>query len=497
MTFALVFTLGACWALTNPILANPDEPSHSTKAAALVRGQVLPSKRQLPDLGSNSLIRGAFTTDVKVPSAYGRQTIDGPWCFIWNSTIPAGCAPAFVDDPTEVEWEAYIGRYPPTYYAFVGWPTLVDTSAKSLYAMRFLSAALNAALLATAFTLTRRAALLRLVPVGLLVAITPQVVQLSGSVNPNGLEITAGACAWVALSAAVLWRGPRLSKGVLASVAASCSLLALTRPLSTLWLAVIGLTVLLVLADFTTIVARLRERGVRAVVAVVTLATLAGLAWTFVSDDLGNNRGYNPWGLGMVDAIRHSLALSWSYLQQGVAVFGWDRNPSPAPLTWAWGAALTILVAPALRLADRRRRIGILALTAFVFLVPTILQARTARAIGFVWSGRYGLALFAGIPVLAAVVLGSSPTIPRRMLTWVCAITAAGQVVAHAAAMRRWVVGTDGPLNYLGGGGWTPPVPSWLLLLTISLVSTGLSVLAFRLAVGEVDPGADGAPLTT
>ncbi|MGE0796012.1 MAG: DUF2142 domain-containing protein [Acidimicrobiia bacterium] len=490
-TFVLVSALGTTWALTNPVLANPDEPSHTTKAAALVRGQVLPPKRQLPDLGPDSLIRGAFTTDVRVPNSYGRQTIDGPWCYIWDSRVAASCAPAFVDDPTIVDWEAYIGRYPPTYYAVVGWPSLVDTSAKSIYAMRVVSAALNAALIATAFALTRRLTRLRVVPLALLVGMTPQVVQLAGSVNPNGLEVSAGICAWVALGAAVLSRRRQLSNPVLAGVAVSCSLLALTRPLSTLWLAVIGLSVLLVLAEPRMILRRLGERGVRTVIAIVGTATLLGVIWTIFSDNLGNNRGYNPWGLGMVDAVRHSLALSWSYLQQGVAVYGWDRNPSPAPLTWAWGLALALVVGPALARADRRRRIGIVAVTAFVFLVPTILQARTARAIGFVWSGRYGLALFAGISILACIELGSSGALPRRALAWAAAITAAGHVVAHAAAMRRWSVGTDGPLNYLSDPSWHPPVPAGLLLAGVAGAAAALSLLAYRLATEPA--GADGA----
>lgn len=491
VTFLLLFGLAGTWALTNPVLANPDEPSHTTKAAALVRGQVLPPKRQLPDYGPDSLIRGAFTTDVVVPGSYGRQTIDGPWCFIWDSRIPAGCAPAFVDDPTEVEWEAYIGRYPPTYYAIVGWPTLVDTSAKSIYAMRFVSAAINAALLATAFSLCRRIRALRLAPVALLVAMTPQVLQLAGSVNPNGLEISAGVCAWVALTAATLWRGPRIGAPVLLVAAASCSLLAVTRPLSTMWLAAIAAGTLVVLAEPAVVLARIRELGVRLGMAVVGIASAAGVTWTIASDNLGNNRGYNPWGLGMVDAVRHSLALSWSYLQQGVAVYGWDRNPSPAPLTWAWGVALLALLTLAVRRADRRRRLGIFAVTAFVFLIPTILQARTARAIGFVWSGRYGLALFAGIPVLAAVVVGSSNDTPRRTLAWISGIVAAGHVVAHAAAMRRWVVGTDGPLNYLGGDGWTPPVAPSLLLAAVTVLSWALAAFAYRLAVAPLDPRAD------
>ena len=38
-SFALFFALFAVWTLANPLTAAPDEPSHATKAAAVVRGE--------------------------------------------------------------------------------------------------------------------------------------------------------------------------------------------------------------------------------------------------------------------------------------------------------------------------------------------------------------------------------------------------------------------------------------------------------------------------
>jgi hypothetical protein len=485
----LFLGLGCSWALTEPPLVNSDEPAHAVKAAALWRGQVLPPKQQLPDEGPGSLIRGAFTTRVTVPTSYGRQTAKSPECFIWDSTVPAGCMPGWADDPTPTQWTSYIGRYPPTYYSFLGWTTRLDTGVTGFYAMRLASAVLNALLLATAFALSRLAPRFRYLTVALLVAVTPEVLLLAGSINPNGQEIAAGILAWVAVSIAVLWEGPVLPRKVLVAAVVACSLLALTRPLSDLWLAIIGLGLLAIFGERDRVRARLRQRDVQVAIGLVALAGVLGAAWTLVSDDLGNNRGYNPWGLGLVQAVQHSLALSWSYLQQAVAVFGWDRTPSPAPLTWAWGVAFLALVGLAYRAADRRRRVGLVALTTVVFLVPTALQAPTAEAIGFVWSGRYWLAVVAGVPVVAALVLGARATSPSRVLIGLVAVIAAtGHVVAHAAAMRRWTVGTDGPLNYLSGTGWVPPVPSWLLLVTTAALAAGLSGLAYRVATREPAP---------
>jgi hypothetical protein len=82
--FLLFLALGAVWALGTPVLANPDEPAQAVKAAAMVRGQILPPKLQLPDEGPGSLIRGAFTTRVTVPGSYARQTAKSPECYIWS-----------------------------------------------------------------------------------------------------------------------------------------------------------------------------------------------------------------------------------------------------------------------------------------------------------------------------------------------------------------------------------------------------------------------------
>jgi hypothetical protein len=353
------------------------------------------------------------------------------------------------------------------------------------YAMRLASAALNAALLASAFAMARLAPRFRLLSLATLVAVTPEVLQLAGSINPNSQEIAAGVLAWTSVCAAVLWPGPRIPRSVLVAGVVSCTLLALTRPLSDLWLAMIGLAALGLFGQRERVLAQLRQREVQVAVGLVAAAGVAGAVWTVVSDDLGNNRGYQPWDLGYAGAAQHSLALSWSYLQQMVAVFGWDRTPSPAPLTWAWGGALALLVGAAVARADRRQRRALVGLAVLIFLVPTLLQTPTAVTFGFVWSGRYWLAVVAGLPIAAALVLDGRWS--SRATAIVATLAAGGHVVAHAAAMRRWTVGTDGPLNYLAAPEWHPPVSPVLLLLATAALASALAALAYRVAVLEPD----------
>jgi hypothetical protein len=488
--FLLFSGLGATWAIATPVLSNPDEPAHSVKAASVVRGELVPPKLAQPDEGPGSLLRGGFTTEVDVPYAYTYQTSELPLCYIYDAREPATCAPTFVDDDRPATWVTLTGRDPPTYYAAVGWTTLLDTGRAGFYGMRLASAAGNGALLATALAAVATLRRGRLMAVGVLVAMSPQVFILAGSINPNGLEAAAGVCAWATLAALLVHDGERLPAPLLAGAGVSCSLLALTRPLSTLWFAVIALTLLVALGRWHDVSRRWRERNVKVLVATVGVASVGGVLWTLLSDNLGNMGGYEPRGLAPWDAIQHSLRLTPAYLRQMVAAFGWQRVEGPWPLAWAWGLLVLALLGAALRWGARRSAVTAIGLLAFVVLVPTVLQAPVAESIGFTWSGRYGLAIAAGVPILATLATGLAGRLTMRTTRWIAgaavAAFAVGQVVAHGASTRRYVVGVDGPLQYLTATGWGPPLPAVVLLLAVIALASGLAVLTFRVATDEI-----------
>jgi hypothetical protein len=533
LAFVAFAALGGTWALASPVLSNPDEPAHSVKAAGVVRGELVPPKEPLPDEGPGGLLRGGFTTLVEVPYSYTWQSSNLPLCYIYDASAAAGCAHGFGADPEVLctrydrgapescpppvdegsdlaRWTTLIGRYPPPYYAAVGWPTLLDPGRVGFYAMRFLSVGVNAALLAAALACAAAVRRLRFLAIGVIVAATPMTLILTGAINPNGIEISAAICTWVALTVALLSDDERLPRGVLVALAAGAVALAWARPLATLWLAVIALTTLVAFGDRVRLATRLRGRPERITIAVIGVASLGAAAWTLFSDNLDNNAGYEPRGLGLWSATRHSLGLTPSYLRQMVAVFGWQREPAPLLLSLAWGAAALALVAVAVwprRGSERgsdvgsdvgsdrasppagvgwRPRATILALVALAVLLPTIMQAPTAERFGFVWSGRYALAVAAGVPIMSAAMIGMrrlSPTVTRALAGALVVVVAVGQVVAHWANMRRYVVGLDGPVVYLGQDGWLPPLGAPVLLAVVVASAGALAWLCFRIVV--------------
>lgn len=494
VSFVLFFSLSAVWAISSPLFSVPDEPAHVVKAASLVRGELVPDKRELPDEG-RGFFRGGFTTEVHVPLSYTWNTITIGGCHMFDTRIPAGCSPAFVDDPRPATWTTWVGRYQPTVYALIGWATLVDTGSKSIYLMRFLQGALSAALLATAFACAASARRLRLVVLGVALAATPQVFFLAGGVNPNGLEATAAICSWTVL-AVIAFDGRRpVPRHLILAFGVSAALLAWTRPLSVLWLAV-AVVVMGVAAGRRRWTEVLRARSARITAAAVGVLAVGSLCWTLAFDALGNNDGDDPRGLGLLPAFWHALGRSGEYLEQMVGVFGWRLTTMPTPTYWLWALPIVALIWLAIRHAPPRQRIAVLLVAGGAVLAPAFIQAPTADEIGFAWSGRLGLPLAVGLPILATAVVASSARLtPRnrsRLAVVIGSVIAFVQVAAHVVSTRRYVVGTDGPLFYLDQHGWDPPLPAWLLLVVTVTVAVALAIFTYRVASIEPALGLDG-----
>ncbi|MFA5884527.1 MAG: DUF2142 domain-containing protein [Acidimicrobiia bacterium] len=495
--FACFLVLGATWAFASPLLSVPDEPAHLVKAAALARGELTGRKIPIADEGPGSIFRGGFTTVVHVPYSYTWQTSKIPNCFISVPTEPAGCAPEFRDLPRDSEWTTWVGQYPPTYYAAVGWTTLLDTGQLGFYLARLWSAALSAAFLASAFACAVVTTRHRYLALAVVLSATPMTLFLAGSVNPNGLEITTAVCFWAALGAIVTARDRPTPGPLYAAALVSGLVLAWTRPLSVLWLAIAAVVLVLGFGCVGETIARVGRRRTAWALGAFGAVSVLAFAWAFGLDALGNAEGDDPRGLGLVDALRHSAGRSGGYIRQMVGVFGWKSTPPPALLTWVWGAALVALVVVGLWAATTRIRIVLLGVGALALLTPIALEVPRAADHGFAWQGRYGLPVAAGVPVVAALALATGRELARRarraLTLGIVLVVAGGQVLAHAAAMRRYVTGSDGSWWYLSGHGWNPPLPAALLLLATITGAAGLAVLTYRVGTAEA-PADDPSP---
>lgn len=477
-SFLLLLATVWTWSLASPLFSSPDEPSHMVKAAAVARGQ----------LGSEEVFdsNGVKTYAVKVPGVFARAPII-PQCFAFNPTVTPACSPPFRGGQEKRLVITAAGRYPPLYYLVVGLPSLAFPSSTGVYLARFVSGAISAALLAWALRTASSWKASRLPVLGVALAVTPMVVYLAGSVNPNGVEISAAVALWVALLVIVLG-GDEPAPGVLVQAAVSASVLVMMRGLSPLWLGLIGLFAMTLgrRAHLRTLLAR---PEVQRWLAVAALSTILALAWILLVGVL-EQPAADTGSTTLAGMIRTSISRGENNLRQMVGLMGWADAPPPALTYFLWFFGLGFLVVTAAVVARRRVLVNLFLLLVTIVVLPVALEVSQARDHGYVWQGRYTLPLGVGLPILAAFATSSRTSILEallpRLATVLCAMIGIAHVAAFSWALHRFTVGAMGPLVFFQTH-WSPPVPAWLLLFAFVAATVGLARWYRHLAA---EPGA-------
>lgn len=473
----VVAAMAALWALAGPIASVPDEPAHVVKAASIWQGQL---SGPTEPLDPERLPLDITAQVLRTPESY--RQVDELACFAFRPEVPATCQPTLGDDDTVVLKKSAAGPYPPSFYALVGWPTRIVPAGSGVYLMRLTSVALCVALVALALASLRRVAGDALAFTAVTAAITPEVLYLAGSVNPNGLEIVGGLALWAGLTAVVRHRlrtRPVRRLDVVTTVAGAAAL-ALTRSLGPLFTLAVVAAVLV--AHGRGVIALRRDRAVLGVIAAIGAIVVVGSAWVVTSGHLGSVPGARPEpGRSIAEQL---VARTDDWAEQMVAVFGWlDTGPVQLAV-WSWLAILAVLVGGVWLLVRSWLGIAAVLLVPIVALTPVVLQYPGADDQGIAWQGRYALALAVGIPVLAAVALadaGVPELIGRRLAVLVGALAAVAHIASFATAMRRYAVGLDGALRFWqADAAWAPPLGNLLTLVLFVVAALALVPLALR-----------------
>ena len=451
--------MSLCWTLANPITAPPDEPTHVIRADALAHGQLIgkPGPAGTPRV----------ITTVIVPQVIARLQADAA-CLDQGPSVPARCLQHPTGSQQQVAQGIYVGRYPPAYYAVVGAASYASQGPKVVYLMRVITALLVSVLGGLALAMSdgrpRRSSL---AVVGPLVAVTPMVLNLAGSVNPNGPEIAAAVCLWVALAGIGLapHNPPRY---LVVSAATAASGLVLLRGLSPLWL-LLAVASAAPLIDRSTLIRLFHRLDARIAAITVAVATAVALAWIVAADALAELKGI-PIPVGTTEPHLFRIAVDHLYvfLKQAVGDFGRLDTPVPIFCVVVVCAVVATLVVLSLVRSSSRARVAL----SFTLLAsvgaPVIAILLTGRRLGLVEQGRYFLPLWVGIPILAAASFGS----PRSGVIWtwrlrraLVILVAASDLVSFYGGLRRYTVGINGPLSPFTNapGAWRPPIPPWAL----------------------------------
>jgi hypothetical protein len=279
--------------------------------------------------------------------------------------------------------------------------------------------------------------------------------------------------------------------GLVAVVAGAASTLLLTRALSPLWVAGI-LIVLALLAGW---------RGVRGIVrahsvqwALVPLALSGAFAvgwivWAHALDLLPVGVKATETGTPLAASILGNTA---TWLQQMVGVFGWLDTLSPLLTYLIWYGAVGLFLLLALSCAKARQVGALLLLLAIVVFVPVAISYGQAHRLGIIWQARYIMPMAVGVPLVSVALVERSAAlsgIRTRLATAVCIAVVIGACGAFAEALRRYVTGVLGPIDYLHAGHriWHPPFGATGLTMA-ALVVIALSAAFVRYLVAIEPP---------
>ncbi|HMK96531.1 MAG TPA: DUF2142 domain-containing protein, partial [Acidimicrobiales bacterium] len=452
---------------------SPDAPSQVARAVSVARGQWLGP----PVPGPSADI----TTYVTVPATYLDPGLL-PHCYMFKENVTAACAPSPHESGRLVRTTTHVGRYPPAYYAAVGWPSRFTNAVAGLYLLQAASAVVCGALLALAMTSARRwSSSTWLVP-AIAVGATPMCLFLASQVNPSGMEAASAIAVWASATILVTEHLDRPPKGLLAVLVVATALMVWTRPTALAW----PLVVAAVLGPMAW--RRLGRRAllspeVLAASALLVLVAAGAIAWALLAHatSVGPNFGPLPASSSLRHVIFFVVGRLPSLVQQAVGNFGWLDTPLPWYLVALWASLVVLLIGGAAAVGPKKAVPSVLLMVAACFAVPVALLVAAAHSYGYVGQGRYFLAIWAGGPIVAAGAIAyqgrdGRHALPRPLPVGalplvIAAAVGAAQLFSFYWALRRYTVGIPGPLFWSGEARspkgqlqWHPPVPAWWLL---------------------------------
>jgi hypothetical protein len=444
--------LVACWTVTTPPGASPDERAHHVKAVAAGHFEFTGRRSLVVPRGTRRFALSARSTRVfRVPAEVVEATFE---CTRDKPNVSAACG----RDLHRHGWllrSTYVGTYPPFLYVPAG---LVGRLGRTPFAAlaweRLVFAAIAAALLAGAALLVGRDGRHPLAVLGVFAAATPMVLFLAGSLNNSGVHIAAAIA-----FASILVAGARRADGVRDSwpfAAAAGAVLIVSRPEGVLWVAL-----------YLVVYAVLRRDQPRSLPAGLLLclgaATAAVAAWQLRVGE-GTPFGLAQFRPGAHDVLRNAHGL----VNQGVGNFGWLDTPLPSWAYWCWIAGAAGFVATALAVAGSRHRIAIVVsaavavATAIVFQTVIVGPYEITRQLV---QTRYVLPAALLVLIVAGDALDRRYPRPRGdLVAGAATLVALFDVGALFVYWRRNAVGVNGPRWFLSNPAWSPPLGWWLWL---------------------------------
>jgi hypothetical protein len=479
VAFAASALLSSLWALASPIFSVPDEVAHTTKAVALMQGQV-----------EGVQVEGERHPVVEIPDDYSYTP--SIHCFVQQPNVSAECATPLGSEGGLDQFGTWVSANNPLYYALVGWPSLLLDGNAGVYAMRIVSALLSAVFFGWAAQLAFAARRARWMPAAVVFLLSPMILYFSGAVNPQGLEVAAAGALWVGTLRLLEKHGrphevepPRWYLWLVVTLAVAA--LANARSTGPLWV-VIVVGVCLLAVGWPAARALFSSRVAYPWIVACAASGLFSVWWTLKGGSLSGEALESEAPLvnaGFLDGVVYMVKHTPAFITQSAGYFGWFDTPMPPAVTYLFFIAFGLLVAVSFVGSDRRGRVVISLTVLLAILVPVVVQAISVGQTGIIWQGRYALFLYIGVVLLGGWLLSQRGADARpalvftRVTAWtavVVSLAAVVGVVEFVLALHRFSVGLGDPLlDMFTAPAWQPPLGTVTLSASFALVMAGFA----------------------
>jgi hypothetical protein len=487
---AFIVLTGVSWIAANPPGYAPDEPAHYTKAIGVGHRVWVGTPGAYgigPGFGPAQL--EWINKATRVVEIQPNMAPDPLACSIFQPNESAACLDNGVPPPDVVVPRlTYVGTYEPFIYLPAG--VVMNRAGDPETAMllgRMVTGSIALALLVMAAAVLWTPGERGYGVVGLLGAITPMVLFIASGLSPSGPEIGAAICVTAALLR--LARAGPPTRLVWVALATGGAVLGCSRSLGPFYLLAI-VAVFVVQARPTPAWRVVRGGGWLAAAAVVAtgVGVAANVAWGMAVQP------QPPLDLGSVlSSVWPSVMEVPEVLAHGVGRFGWaDVGMHPVAYV-AWGAVVVGMVAVAFRVGRSRERVVLAVVIGGCFVGTVAIAAAVIAQTHFPMYGRYALPLWVMVPLVAGETIRVNlhrlaDGTARRLLLSSTGLMAAVHFTGFYTNARRYAVGEDGPLLFLGRSEWTPlgGATVWVTIAGLGALSLFLSGMR---STGRFSPG--------
>jgi hypothetical protein len=419
----------AAWAWTTPFQGFPDEIDHYVRSASIGAGELVGRAGETPPTDAvqtcchpsgwrltwvrKGARRVELPADVAPSRLPCRHVLDtGTGCRT-DRLVPGG------------RWQTTMGTIEPGgYLPAAAATTLASSQVAAVRLARLAGGAAALALLALAGVATWRITRSSVALAGLFLAITPMTLFVASSSSPNATEVAGAVAFLTGCLAASHPRAARSRRSVVALVVLGGVALNVSRSLGPVWLAVLGVTAL-VLGDRRRLVDRIRRYRPEAAVgaAVLALSALSTAAW----EKTVQPRPHFSFSF-FTSQLGAATGDAWRVLHEIVGRFGLADVSMPAAVYWGWWALLAAAVGAALVVGTRRA--GVVLAVIMVAAAFELVGAGVLRQNGFALQGRHILAVVVAPPIVAGWSMAASA--PRRRVHGAAVVALAWVVLTNA-----------------------------------------------------------------